>query len=76
MAATDTLDGDDLFRDDDVPGPRIQNFKDEMASMPFLPRLTIYLSIACMVLLFIQCVFIMPVILIKYGWGYAGGYVK
>ena len=76
MAATDTLDGDDLFRDDDVPGPRIQSFKDEMASMPFLPRLTIYLSIACMVLLFIQCVFIMPVILIKYGWGYAGGYVK
>jgi hypothetical protein len=76
MAPPDILERDDLFGDDDAAGPRIQSFKEEMASMPFLPRLTIYLSLACMVLLFIQCIFIMPVILIKYGWGYAGGFVK
>jgi len=70
------MDHDDSFADDDVPAQRIQSFKDEMAEMPALQRVTIYLSIACMALLFIQCVFIMPVILIKYGWGYGGGFVK
>lgn len=63
--------------EDDVGAPaRLVSFKEEMRQMPGLQRITVYLSIACMVLLFVQCVLIMPVILIKYGWGYDGGFVK
>jgi len=68
---------DDLTNyDEDVPAGRIRGFAEEMQALPFVARITIYLSMACMVLLFIQCVFIMPVILLKYGWGYHGGFVK
>jgi hypothetical protein len=76
MRPGEAMDDDDPFGEADGPAPRIQGFKEEMRQMPALPRLTIYLSLACMVLLFVQCIFIMPVILIKYGWGYGGGFVR
>lgn len=56
---------------DGPAGRPLLSFKDEMAQMPFLQRLTIWLSIGCLGLLSIQCLLIMPVILIKYGWGYS-----
>jgi hypothetical protein len=42
-----------------------------MAEMPKLQRRIVYVSMFCMFMLFVQSVFIMPVILIKYGWGYS-----
>jgi hypothetical protein len=51
------------------------SFKQELQAMPPMQRWTIYLCLACTVLLFIQCIFVMPAILGLYGWGYQGGYV-
>jgi hypothetical protein len=68
---------DDLtIYDDEPPLGQITGFREEMRELPFVARITIHLSMACMVLLFVQCVFIMPVILLKYGWGFDGGFVK
>jgi hypothetical protein len=50
---------------------RIGTFKEEMAEMPKLQRRIVYLSLFFMFMLFIQSIFIMPVILLKYGWGYS-----
>jgi hypothetical protein len=52
---------------------RIGTFREEMAEMPKLQRRIVYVSMFCMFMLFVQSVFIMPVILIKYGWGYNVG---
>jgi hypothetical protein len=52
---------------------RIGTFKEEMAEMPKLQRRIVYISMFCMFMLFVQSIFIMPVILIKYGWGYNVG---
>ena len=52
---------------------RIGTFKEEMAEMPKLQRRIVYVALFCMFMLFVQSVFIMPVILIKYGWGYSVG---
>lgn len=52
---------------------RIGTFKEEMAEMPKLQRRIVYIAMFCMVMLFIQSIFIMPVILIKFGWGYNVG---
>ncbi len=74
------MDHDDILgdapEDFSSSGNQLVSFKDEMREMPLLQRMTIYASMACMVMLFIQCLFIMPVILLKYGWGYDGGFVK
>jgi hypothetical protein len=52
---------------------RIGTFKEEMAEMPKLQRRIVYVALFCMFMLFVQSIFIMPVILIKYGWGYSVG---
>ena len=52
---------------------RIGTFREEMAEMPTLQRRIVYVALFCMFMLFVQSVFIMPVILIKYGWGYSVG---
>ncbi|MHB8691247.1 MAG: hypothetical protein ACYDHH_08370 [Solirubrobacteraceae bacterium] len=52
---------------------RIGTFREEMAEMPKLQRRIVYISMFCMFMLFVQSIFIMPVILIKYGWGYSVG---
>ena len=39
--------------------------------MPTLQRRIVYVSLFLMFMLFVQSIFIMPVILIKYGWGYS-----
>ena len=50
---------------------RIGTFREEMAEMPKLQRRIVYLSLFFMFMLFIQSIVIMPVILLKYGWGYS-----
>jgi hypothetical protein len=50
---------------------RIGTFKEEMAEMPKLQRRIVYLALFLTLMLFLQSIFIMPVILIKYGWGYS-----
>ena len=52
---------------------RIGTFREEMAEMPTLQRRIVYVALFCMFMLFVQSIFIMPVILIKYGWGYSVG---
>ena len=52
---------------------RIGTFREEMAEMPKLQRRIVYISMFCMFMLFVQSIFIMPVILLKYGWGYNVG---
>jgi hypothetical protein len=52
---------------------RIGTFKEEMAEMPPLQRRIVYISLFLLFMLFVQSIFIMPVILIKYGWGYNVG---
>jgi hypothetical protein len=69
------MEHDDVFADgSDEPGSRIGRigtFREEMAEMPKLQRRIVYVSLFLMFMLFVQSVFIMPVILIKYGWGYS-----
>jgi hypothetical protein len=55
----------------DPVGTAMLTFGEEMALTPRLLRWTIYISLFCLVMLFIQCVVIMPLILGKYGWGYS-----
>lgn len=50
---------------------RIGTFKEEMAQMPALQRRIVYLALFLTFMLFVQSIFIMPVILLKYGWGYS-----
>lgn len=60
--------------DDDEPtGLRIGTFREELREMPRLQRGVIYASLFCFVMLLMQCLFVMPVILIKFGWGYNAG---
>jgi hypothetical protein len=54
-----------------TPGTPMLTFREEMARTPRSLRWTIYISLFCLVMLFIQCVVIMPLILGKYGWGYS-----
>lgn len=59
--------------DDEAGGLHVGTFKEELAEMPTLQRWVIYASLFCFTLLLLQCLLIMPVILIKYGWGYNAG---
>jgi hypothetical protein len=64
------------FQDDLDPGAegfQIGTFREEMREMPALQRWVIYVALSCGVLLLLQCLFIFPIILIKYGWGYNAG---
>jgi hypothetical protein len=60
-----------MTTDEEDVGYTLLSFKDEMRQMPRMQRWTIYASIACLFMLSIQCLLIMPVILWKYGWGYS-----
>lgn len=62
--------------DDEVGGQRIMSFKDELRQMPGLVKFTIYMCLFCFVMLCLQCIFILPVIITKYGWGYGGAYLQ
>jgi hypothetical protein len=53
--------------------PRIGTFREEMAQMPKLQRRIVYVALFLMLMLFLQSIFIMPVILLKFGWGYSVG---
>jgi len=65
---------DDITPDEpEQPLTGIGTFREEMASMPVLQRRIVYVSLFLMFMLFVQSIFIMPVILIKYGWGYSVG---
>lgn len=59
--------------DDEAGGLRVGTFREELSEMPSLQRWVIYASLFCFTLLLLQCLLIMPVILIKYGWGYNAG---
>ncbi len=62
----------DLHPDDIAPpATQMMSFGDEMRATPSLQRWTIYISLGCTVMLFVQCLVIMPLILVKYGWGYS-----
>jgi hypothetical protein len=50
---------------------RIGTLRAELRDMPTLQRRIVYVSLFLMFMLFVQSIFIMPVILIKYGWGYS-----
>jgi hypothetical protein len=52
---------------------RIGTLREELREMPSLQRKIVYVSIFLMLMLFLQSILIMPVILIKYGWGYSVG---
>jgi hypothetical protein len=73
------MDDDDETRDDSVEGRlarhvgKIGTLKEELADMPTLQRRIVYVAIFCMFMLFVQSIFIMPVILLKFGWGYNVG---
>lgn len=54
-------------------GYGVGTFREELAEMPALQRWVIYFSVLCFVLLLLQCLFIFPIMLIKYGWGYNAG---
>lgn len=58
---------------DETTGLRIGTFREELREMPKLQRGVIYASLFCFTLLLLQCLLVMPVILIKYGWGYNAG---
>jgi hypothetical protein len=72
-AATPAEDGDDLEGRIARTVGKIGTFKEEMAEMPALQRRIVYCAIFFTIMLFVQSVFIMPLILIKYGWGYNVG---
>lgn len=58
---------------DEPTGLRIGTLREELREMPKLQRGVIYASLFCFTLLLLQCLLVMPVILIKYGWGYSAG---
>ena len=49
------------------------SFKEELAAMPRMHRAVVYIAFVFMVALFIESIFILPTILIKWGWGYTVG---
>ena len=49
------------------------SFKQELAAMPAMHRAVIYLGLFFMLCLFLESIFILPTILIKWGWGYTVG---
>lgn len=71
MSAPDIHLPDD--ESDGSAGPRIGTFREELREMPKLQRGVIYCALFCFALLLLQCLLVMPVILIKYGWGYNAG---
>lgn len=48
----------------------VGSFKEEMKELPLLQRWIVYVSLFLMIMLMLQCLLIMPIILIKYGWGF------
>jgi hypothetical protein len=48
----------------------VGTFREELRLLPSIQRWVVYVSGFCMTMLLVQCFFIMPVILIKYGWGF------
>ena len=65
------MERDDASTNDDHDVGRIGTLREELAEMPTLQRRIVYVSLFLMFMLFVQSVFIMPVILVKYGWGYS-----
>jgi len=63
----------DAHDGDEPGGLRVGTFREELRELPRLQRGVIYASLFCFALLLLQCLLIMPVILIKYGWGYNAG---
>jgi hypothetical protein len=49
------------------------SFKEELAAMPPMHRAVIYIGLFFMFCLFLESIFILPTILIKWGWGYSVG---
>lgn len=49
------------------------SFKEELAAMPRMHRAVIYIGLFFMLCLFLESIFILPTILIKWGWGYTVG---
>jgi hypothetical protein len=68
MEPDDPLNGDHQSAADVY---RAGTLRQELREMPALQRRIIYVSLFLMFMLFIQSIFIMPVILGKYGWGYS-----
>jgi hypothetical protein len=66
------MDHEDNEHDELSPGVgRIGTLREELREMPKLQRRIVYVSLFLMFMLFVQSIFIMPVILGKYGWGYS-----
>ena len=59
----------------DAPRNAIQvgSLKEEIKNMPTIQRWVVYMSGFCLTFLLLQCFLVMPIILIKYGWGYNVG---
>jgi hypothetical protein len=49
------------------------SLKEELAAMPAMHRAVVYIAFVFMVCLLIESIFILPTILIKWGWGYTVG---
>jgi hypothetical protein len=47
--------------------------REEIREMPTIQRYIVYASGFCLTFLLLQCFLVMPIILIKYGWGYNVG---
>jgi len=58
------------MHDDDRDAMAIGTFREELREMPVIQRWVIYASSFCLVMLLLQCFLVMPIILIKYGWGF------
>jgi hypothetical protein len=49
------------------------SFKDELRAMPPMHRAVVYIGLVLMLCLFLESILILPLILIKWGWGYTVG---
>src|SRR5206468_3032611 len=59
----------------DEPDQRfaVGTLREELLGMPTIQRYIVYVSGICLTFLLLQCFLVMPIILIKYGWGYSVG---
>ncbi|WP_205698819.1 hypothetical protein [Conexibacter sp. SYSU D00693] len=51
----------------------VGTLRQEIREMPVIQRWVVYTSGFCLTFLLLQCFLVMPIILIKYGWGYNVG---
>jgi hypothetical protein len=56
-----------------IPEAGYGSFREELQSLPRMHRIVVYIGLVFMICLFLESIFILPTIILKWGWGFSVG---